>query len=231
MRAVVQRVSRARVTVRGEVTGEIGQGLLVFLGVGLHDDQFGADYLVKKIAGLRIFDDHEGRLNLAISDVGGAVLAVSQFTLYASLFKGNRPSFDGAAKPERARELYEYFVGQIRAAGLRCETGRFQEHMQVELLNDGPITILLDSIDSLDPRLRPITRSMFASFIERAVACKLEPDEWHTYALNHFSDEELEDARRQCVSCFTKDADVRILAKDDIDMLNSLAQKLHAADK
>ena len=146
MRAVVQRVSRARVTVGGEVTGQIGCGLLVLLGIGKADAESDADYLANKIAGLRVFDDQNGKINLAVADVGGAVLAVSQFTLYGDLLKGNRPSFNAAAPPEQARQLYEYFVGRIRAAGLRCETGKFQETMQVELVNDGPVTILLDSL-------------------------------------------------------------------------------------
>jgi D-tyrosyl-tRNA(Tyr) deacylase len=146
MRAVVQRVSRARVTVGGEVTGEIERGLLVLLGVGKDDAESDADYLAGKIAALRVFDDQNGKINLAVADVGGAVLAVSQFTLYGDTLKGNRPSFNMAAPPERARQLYEYFVGKIRATGLHCETGRFQETMQVELVNDGPVTILLDSL-------------------------------------------------------------------------------------
>jgi D-tyrosyl-tRNA(Tyr) deacylase len=145
MRAVVQRVSRARVTVDGEVTGEIGQGLLVLLGVGKDDTQAAADYLANKIAALRVFDDQNGKINLSVVDIGGAVLAVSQFTLYADTQKGNRPSFNMAASPDQARQLYEYFVERIRAAGLRCETGKFQAMMQVELVNDGPVTILLDS--------------------------------------------------------------------------------------
>ena len=145
MRAVVQRVSRARVTVDGEVTGEIGQGLLVLLGVGKDDTQAAADYLANKIAALRVFDDQNGKINLSVADIGGAVLAVSQFTLYADTQKGNRPSFNMAASPDQARQLYEYFVERIRAAGLRCETGKFQAMMQVELVNNGPVTILLDS--------------------------------------------------------------------------------------
>jgi D-tyrosyl-tRNA(Tyr) deacylase len=149
MRAVVQRVSRARVTVAGEVAGEIERGLLVLLGVGKEDAEPDADYLANKIVALRVFDDQNGKINLAVADVGGAVLAVSQFTLYGDLLKGNRPSFNAAAPPERARQLYEYFVERIRAAGLRCETGRFQEHMHVELVNDGPVTILLDSLKTL----------------------------------------------------------------------------------
>ncbi len=145
MRAVVQRVSRAKVTVQGEVTGEIGIGLLVLLGVGASDTRAEADYLAEKTIGLRIFEDAGGKMNLSVSDVGGAVLVVSQFTLYGDVRRGKRPSFDAAAPPQMARELYEYFVEKVRAAGLRCETGRFQEMMQVELVNEGPVTILLDS--------------------------------------------------------------------------------------
>jgi|ERR1051325_849361 D-tyrosyl-tRNA(Tyr) deacylase len=145
MRAVVQRVSRARVMVDGEVTGDIGLGLLVLLGVEKEDTEASADYLANKIAALRIFDDRNGKINLSVADMGGAVLAVSQFTLYANVMKGNRPSFNAAASPEQARKLYEYFVERIRSTGLRCETGRFQAMMQVELVNDGPVTILLDS--------------------------------------------------------------------------------------
>ncbi len=149
MRAVVQRVSRAKVTVNGEgdseVTGEIGLGLLVLLGVGTGDTRTKADYLIEKIIGLRIFEDAAGKMNLSIAEVGGAVLVVSQFTLYGDVRRGKRPSFDAAAPPAEARELYEYFVGKIRTSGLRCETGRFQETMQVELVNEGPVTILLDS--------------------------------------------------------------------------------------
>jgi len=145
VRAVVQRVSRAKVTVEGAVTGEIAHGLLVLLGVGAADTRADADYLADKVIGLRIFEDDGGKMNLSVSDVGGAVLAVSQFTLYGDVRRGKRPSFDAAAPPQPARELYEYFVEKIRSAGLRCETGRFQERMQVELVNQGPVTILLDS--------------------------------------------------------------------------------------
>jgi D-tyrosyl-tRNA(Tyr) deacylase len=145
MRAVVQRVSRARVTVNGEVTGEIGAGLLVLLGVAQRDAEADADYLVGKIAGLRVFEDEDGKMNRAVGEVGGAVLAVSQFTLYGDVRRGKRPSFDAAGRPEQARSLYEYFVEKLRAQGLRCETGRFQAMMDVELVNDGPVTILLDS--------------------------------------------------------------------------------------
>ena len=145
MRAVVQRVSRAKVTVAGAVTGEIGRGLLVLLGVGNADGDADADYLAEKIVGLRIFEDDAGKMNGAVGEVEGAVLAVSQFTLYGDARRGRRPSFDEAARPEQARALYEYFVGKVREAGLRCETGRFQEMMEVELVNEGPVTILLDS--------------------------------------------------------------------------------------
>jgi D-aminoacyl-tRNA deacylase len=145
MRAVVQRVSRCRVTVEGRVTGEIGGGLLVLLAVNKTDAEPAADYLVEKIIGLRVFEDAEGKMNLSVQDVGGAVLVVSQFTLYGDVRRGKRPSFDAAARPEDAKRLYEYFVGTIRAAGLRCETGEFQAMMEVELVNSGPVTILLDS--------------------------------------------------------------------------------------
>jgi len=159
MRAVVQRVSRARVTINDQnrndrtgndwTSGEIGLGLLVLLGVGREDTETDATYLAEKTAGLRIFEDHDGdrdgKMNRSVQDVGGSVLVVSQFTLYGDVRRGKRPSFDAAAPPESARRLYEFFVECIRAAGLRCETGRFQEMMQVELVNDGPVTILLDS--------------------------------------------------------------------------------------
>jgi D-aminoacyl-tRNA deacylase len=145
MRAVVQRVRRASVTVGGEVTGEIGLGLLVLLGVGAGDTRADADYLAEKTIGLRIFEDDGGKMNLAVGEVSGAVLVVSQFTLYGDARRGKRPSFDSAAAPNVARELYEYFVERVRGAGLCAQTGRFQETMQVELVNDGPVTILLDS--------------------------------------------------------------------------------------
>ena len=145
MRAVVQRVSRTRVTVGGDLAGEIGSGLLVLLGVSKDDTEADADYLAGKITGLRIFEDAAGKMNRAVGEAEGGVLVVSQFTLYGDVRHGKRPSFDTAAPPEKARALYEYFVERIRAAGLRCEAGRFQEMMQVELVNDGPVTILLDS--------------------------------------------------------------------------------------
>lgn len=145
MRAVVQRVSRASVTVDAVTTGEIGLGLLVLLGVGLNDTESDATYLAEKVCGLRIFEDDQGKMNLSVQDADGSVLVVSQFTLYGDVRHGKRPSFDAAAPPERARHLYEFFVERVRAAGLRCETGRFQEMMRVELVNEGPVTILLDS--------------------------------------------------------------------------------------
>jgi D-aminoacyl-tRNA deacylase len=145
MRAVVQRVSRARVTVGEGTAGEIGLGLLVLLGVGHGDTEQQAAYIAEKVAGLRIFEDEDGKMNRSVREVGGSVLAVSQFTLYGDARRGKRPSFDDAAPPEAARQLYEFFVERIRATGLRCETGRFQQMMRVELVNEGPVTILLDS--------------------------------------------------------------------------------------
>ena len=145
MRAVVQRVSRAKVTVNEQTSGEIGLGLLVLLGVGHSDTDADAIYLVEKIAGLRIFEDQAGKMNRSLQDADGSVLVVSQFTLYGDVRRGKRPSFDDAAPPEHARRLYDLFVEKIRAAGLRCETGLFQETMRVELVNEGPVTILLDS--------------------------------------------------------------------------------------
>lgn len=145
MRAVVQRVGHASVKVEGQLAGKIAEGVLVLLGVGRDDSEADADYLAGKIAGLRIFEDQDGKMNRSVSDIGGAVLAVSQFTLLGDVRKGKRPSFDEAAPPERAKALYERFVQCVRAIGLCCETGRFQEKMEVELLNRGPVTILLDS--------------------------------------------------------------------------------------
>jgi D-aminoacyl-tRNA deacylase len=145
MRAVVQRVSRAKVTLNGSIAGEIGLGLLVLLGVGHQDTEGDVQYLADKIAGLRVFEDEAGKMNRSVRDAGGSILAVSQFTLYGDVRRGKRPSFDDAAPPDHARRLYELFVERIRIAGLRCETGRFQEMMQVELVNEGPVTILLDS--------------------------------------------------------------------------------------
>ena len=145
MRAVVQRVSHAQVTVEGKITGQIGLGVLVLLGVAREDTETDAKYLAEKICGLRIFEDEQGKMNRGVADVGGSVLAVSQFTLYGDVRRGKRPSFDAAAAPEMARALYEFFVEKVRAAGLRCETGQFQAMMKVELVNEGPVTILVDS--------------------------------------------------------------------------------------
>jgi D-tyrosyl-tRNA(Tyr) deacylase len=145
MRAVVQRVKRAQVTIKGEVTGRIGPGLLVFLGVATTDSTSDADYLSDKISGLRIFEDEDGKMNRSVAECSCAVLVVSQFTLYGDVRRGRRPSFDAAAPPQLANQLYEYFVQRVSATGLTCETGRFQEMMEVELINDGPVTILLDS--------------------------------------------------------------------------------------
>ena len=145
MRAVVQRVSAASVAVEGQIVGQIGLGLVVLLGVSKLDTEADADYLADKIAGLRIFEDADGKMSRSVADVGGAVLAVSQFTLYGDVRRGRRPGFDDAARPERARELYDTFVAQIRSRGLRCEVGQFQATMSVSLVNDGPVTILLDS--------------------------------------------------------------------------------------
>jgi len=145
MRAVLQRVTRASVRVGGRTVGEIGPGLVVLLGVARDDEERDALYLVEKILSLRVFEDAEGRMNLSLAETGGALLAVSQFTLYGDVRKGRRPSWFDAAPPELARPLYEFFVAQARARGARVETGSFQAMMEVELVNDGPVTILLDS--------------------------------------------------------------------------------------
>jgi D-tyrosyl-tRNA(Tyr) deacylase len=145
MRAVIQRVLHAQVSVGEEIVGKIGPGLLVLLGVAKADTQADADYLASKVLGLRIFDDGNGKMNLSLADTLGSVLVVSQFTLYGDVRNGKRPSFDQAAPPQLANELYEYLVVKIRESGIHCGTGRFQAIMQVELLNDGPVTILLDS--------------------------------------------------------------------------------------
>ena len=141
----MQRVSRCRVQVDGEVVGQIGRGLLVLLGVGKADNESAVDYLVEKILGLRIFEDDQEKMNLSIQDKSGEMLVVSQFTLFGDVRRGRRPSFDGAARPEEANHLYEYFVTKVREAGIRCETGRFRAMMDVELVNQGPVTILLDT--------------------------------------------------------------------------------------
>jgi D-tyrosyl-tRNA(Tyr) deacylase len=145
MRAVVQRVSRASVTVEGEFVGSIGRGFLVMLGVGQDDGAGEAEHLAEKVAGLRVFEDEAGKMNLSLAETGGSCLVVSQFTLYGDCRKGRRPSFVAAAPPEQAERLYEVFVEAVRAQGIAVETGRFRRHMDVELVNDGPVTLLLDS--------------------------------------------------------------------------------------
>jgi len=145
MRAVIQRVTRASVTIDGETVGEIGNGLVVLLGIARDDTKEDADYLVPKIAALRIFDDAEGKMNRSLKDTGGGLLIVSQFTLYGDVRRGLRPSWSDAAAPEVAEPLYDYFVDSSRKLLGRVETGSFRKMMQVELVNDGPVTILLDS--------------------------------------------------------------------------------------
>lgn len=145
MRAVVQRVSRARVVVDGRVAGEIGAGLVVLVGVGRDDTAAAAAYLAEKIPHLRIFEDAEGKMNRSLIETGGAALVVSQFTLYGDVRRGRRPGFDRAARPAEANALYELLLAGLRTAGVRVEAGVFQAHMTVELANEGPVTILLDS--------------------------------------------------------------------------------------
>ena len=145
MRAVVQRVKESKVEVKGETVGAIGPGLLILLGVGEEDSEKDCTYLSEKIAHLRIFSDEEGLMNLSLMDTGGAALVVSQFTLWGDCRKGRRPSFAKAAGPERANALYEHFISLLKKKGLRVATGRFQEMMDVFLVNDGPVTLMLDS--------------------------------------------------------------------------------------
>ncbi len=145
MRAVIQRVSRARVLVGEDAVGEIGAGLLALIGVAEDDGPFDVAYIAGKIRELRVFEDEHGKMNRALPDVAGAVLAVSQFTLYGDVRKGRRPSFDRAAPAEAGRVLFDAVVAELRAAGVTVETGTYRAHMQVELVNDGPVTILVDS--------------------------------------------------------------------------------------
>lgn len=145
MRAVIQRVSRAKVTVGDEITGEIGKGLLILLGVSVKDSEKDAVFLLEKTLNLRIFEDAEDKMNFSLLDISGELLVVSQFTLYGDVRKGRRPSFIEAAPPEKANMLYEYFVAEARKKVDQVATGKFQAMMDVELVNDGPVTILLDS--------------------------------------------------------------------------------------
>ncbi|MBO13714.1 MAG: D-tyrosyl-tRNA(Tyr) deacylase [Planctomycetaceae bacterium] len=145
MRAVIQRVSRANVTVSGKVVGEIGAGLLVLLGVEQGDTQDDVVWMANKVVGLRVFEDDDGKMNLDVGEVGGAILAVSQFTLLGDCRKGRRPSFVAAARPEEADGLYRSFVTEVAGQGLEVQEGRFQQHMDVELVNDGPVTLQVDS--------------------------------------------------------------------------------------
>ena len=145
MRLVIQRVKEAQVKVAGQVVGRIARGMLVFLGVAHEDTKASADYLVKKITELRIFDDSQGKMNLSAQEVGGQFLVVSQFTLYGNCDKGRRPSFDEAADPAKGEELYNYFVKQLKATKAVVETGQFRAMMDVSLINDGPVTLIIDS--------------------------------------------------------------------------------------
>lgn len=145
MRAVVQRVVSSNVKVDGEVTGQIEKGLLVLLGVGEDDTEKDTSYMVEKIVNLRIFEDEDDKMNLSLKDVGGELLVVSQFTLFGDCRKGRRPGFSDAARPDKADEYYIDFVNKAKTMGIKTETGRFQTHMMVELINDGPVTLLIDS--------------------------------------------------------------------------------------
>ena len=144
MRALVQRVKEASVTIDGQVVGQIGNGMLILLGVKNGDTQAEADFLADKCLGLRIFSDDEGKMNLSAEDIGGEFLVVSQFTLYGNAMKGKRPSYIDAARPEVSEPLYEYFVARLRSAGKKVETGQFGADMQVALVNDGPVTLMIE---------------------------------------------------------------------------------------
>ena len=145
MRAVVQKVSSSKVTVDGEITGQINEGLLVLLGVTHEDTSKDVDYMIDKTLNLRIFEDEDGKMNLSLKDIGGELLVVSQFTLYGDCRKGRRPSFSEAAKPEFANKLYEEYVAKAKEQGIKVGTGRFRTHMVVDITNEGPVTMLLDS--------------------------------------------------------------------------------------
>lgn len=149
LKALLQRVTSAAVSVDGSVTGQIGRGLVVLLGVAENDSKKDADYLSDKIAGLRIFSDDDGKFNLSLLQVRGGMLVISQFTLLADTRKGRRPSFTGAATPDKADELYNYFINKVKEMGLEVATGIFAAHMQVQITNDGPVTILIDSKEKL----------------------------------------------------------------------------------
>ena len=146
MRAVVQRVERASVTIEGKVSSKIGRGFLILLGINENDTQKDAEYLATKCCGMRIFEDSEGKMNLSVKEIGGSFLVVSNFTLYGDCKKGNRPSFVQAARPEKAEELYKKFISCIQESDIACETGTFGANMKVELVNDGPITIIVESV-------------------------------------------------------------------------------------
>ena len=152
MKALLQRVTQASVSVAGEVVGRIGSGLVVFVGVGSGDSEEDVKYLEEKLLNLRIFADEEGKFDLSVLDIKGGLLVISQFTLLADTRKGRRPSFTRAASPDEAEELFNQFVKRVKVSGLRVETGRFQQYMQVEISNDGPVTIMLDSSDRLRSR-------------------------------------------------------------------------------
>jgi D-tyrosyl-tRNA(Tyr) deacylase len=156
MRILLQRVSSASVTVAEEVVGEIGRGLLVFVGIGHGDTEEHAEYLVEKAINLRLFEDAAGKMNLSVRDTGGGLLIVSQFTLYADIRRGRRPSFDNAAHPEVAKKLYEYFVNQARIRVTNVATGVFQADMMVRLANDGPVTVFNDSVDKFGNKSQPV---------------------------------------------------------------------------
>jgi len=145
MRAVIQRVKSASVKVDNKVVGQIGEGLLVLLAVHTDDTPKDIDWLAKRVANLRVFEDEQGKMNKSVQDVNGGILVVSQFTLYGDCSDGNRPSFIAAARPEKAKEYYEKFIEQMRATGVNVATGKFQEYMEVELVNDGPVTIIVES--------------------------------------------------------------------------------------